>query len=258
MTICHFQMGQIWWVFEGVTPLNPNCPQGKSGNFLSLAPPPGRSGLVTPLTSSKESSSYNIGKQKSPVPYRNCKFIRIIHSCKFLGKNNMKNNMLKNTLSRSWKLNVTFLLRLRIGRARENRFREVYLCLNKTASINHIDQNSATMDTEKSRCFYTYMVYAVSTPIWYTTRLNYASYFAGFPSLKITPLVDHYHGGSIDTFNRHNIILCAFSMGGPINNKLRKIILEIKLLQGIGNCQPSKERLLYYSDANWVEILIRK
>ncbi len=33
-------MGQNWWVIEGVNPLNPNCSQGKSENFLSLSPIP--------------------------------------------------------------------------------------------------------------------------------------------------------------------------------------------------------------------------
>ena len=68
---------------------------------------------------------------------------------------------------------------------RENRVREVYLRLNKTTSGNHMNQNSATMGTMGHNLISlliisTYMVYVRSKPIWYTTRLNYAPYYAGF------------------------------------------------------------------------------
>ena len=79
-------------------------------------------------------------------------------------------------------------LRLKQQRSQRKQIREMYLCLDKTTSGYHICQNSATMGTEghnltSSLVISIYMVYLLSTPIWYMTRLNHALQWAGLSNL---------------------------------------------------------------------------
>ncbi len=55
--------------------------------------------------------------------------------------------------------------------------------------VKYFGAKPEKMDFEK--CKYVYGVrYVLSTPIWYTTRLNYASCYPRFPNLDLTTITD--------------------------------------------------------------------